>query len=460
MSQSTSNSQPVAQAELVKPRTTRGSSCFSFETKPAENWQKFRRASNRELPRTNLRLHLKNQRTGANGPEKVDMFATSTTTSATTLSKTSSVSSGYTTKRRQLIPKLTLFVLIISCHLLVYVAAANIAAALPAQSQALQQQQPRSRETLHAIYIQMLANQSQLKQQSDNRISETEPQQQNPWQFEPQAAQMDASSSATRASGRWAPTDLDMDMRQPYDMSSDRVPLLAGGMPEVSSESSSRQYVQQAPTTPTLNHQLMPPSQPFYEFSFAPTNALILEPQQENYNTQQHNPVALQSNNKVANLTTAGRADSLAKSASEGVGTQRAPSDALHNSLAQKLNQPELPTTPATTAANSVIKSQGSSQKKSSLDVVERSIEPRQNRRVLSRILQKAEWNNLFVKLSKVLLKHLLEMALKDIVGKQSGDAASDSGATDSTTGRKKFDTQSEVADLFKDFVKTAVSNL
>jgi hypothetical protein len=83
-------------------------------------------------------------------------------------------------------------------------------------------------------------------------------------------------------------------------------------------------------------------------------------------------------------------------------------------------------------------------------------IEPRQRRRIFNRILKKAEWNHLFLELSKVFLRYFLDLALKDIIGKQSGSGAADS----STTGRKKLDAQSELTDMLKEFVKTAISNI
>lgn len=86
------------------------------------------------------------------------------------------------------------------------------------------------------------------------------------------------------------------------------------------------------------------------------------------------------------------------------------------------------------------------------LQVVDKAIEPRQKRRIFNRILKKAEWNHLFVELSKVFLRYFLDLALKDIIGKQSGG--------DTTTSRKKLDAQSELTDLLKDFVKTAISNI
>lgn len=91
------------------------------------------------------------------------------------------------------------------------------------------------------------------------------------------------------------------------------------------------------------------------------------------------------------------------------------------------------------------------------------SIEPRQKRRMWNRILKKAEWNYLFVELSKVFLRYFLDLALKDIVGKQGGSSAlssSGSSGSDGTTSRKKLDAQSEIADVLKEFVKTAISNL
>ena len=93
-------------------------------------------------------------------------------------------------------------------------------------------------------------------------------------------------------------------------------------------------------------------------------------------------------------------------------------------------------------------------------NLVDRSIEPRQRRRLFARILKKAEWNHIFVEVSKVFLQHFLEMALKDIIGKQSGASSTAAAGTDSTSGRKKLDVQSELADLLRDIIKNAISNI
>lgn len=82
----------------------------------------------------------------------------------------------------------------------------------------------------------------------------------------------------------------------------------------------------------------------------------------------------------------------------------------------------------------------------------EKVVESRQKKRIFNRILKKAEWNHLFMEISKVLVRYFLDLALKDIIGKQSG--------SDGTTSRKKLDAQSELADMFKEFVKNAISNI
>lgn len=79
-------------------------------------------------------------------------------------------------------------------------------------------------------------------------------------------------------------------------------------------------------------------------------------------------------------------------------------------------------------------------------------VEPRTKHRMLRRILKKAEWNQLLVEISKVLVRYFLDLALKDIIGKQSGD--------NGTTSRKKLDAQSEVAELLREFVKSAIANI
>lgn len=95
-----------------------------------------------------------------------------------------------------------------------------------------------------------------------------------------------------------------------------------------------------------------------------------------------------------------------------------------------------------------------------------KSIEPRSRRRMFNRILKKAEWNHLFVELSKVFLKYFLDLALKDLIGKQSGERAAGivssaiSEVVDNSTGKKSGVAQSDIADLLKDFVKAALANM
>jgi len=110
-------------------------------------------------------------------------------------------------------------------------------------------------------------------------------------------------------------------------------------------------------------------------------------------------------------------------------------------------------------AADDQSKQGGSSgnQDNNEMQAVDKNIEPRQRRRLFNRILKKAEWNHLFFELSKVFLRYFLDLALKDIIGKQSGGTSSSSG---SESGRKKLDAQSELADLLRDSIKTAISNI
>lgn len=82
----------------------------------------------------------------------------------------------------------------------------------------------------------------------------------------------------------------------------------------------------------------------------------------------------------------------------------------------------------------------------------DKSIEPRQRRRIFNRILKKAEWNHLFMEVTKVCVRYFVDLGLKELIGKQSG--------SDATTSRKKLDAQSEFADFAKEFLKVAILNI
>lgn len=133
-----------------------------------------------------------------------------------------------------------------------------------------------------------------------------------------------------------------------------------------------------------------------------------------------------------------------------------ASSDSGSVSLSSVPSQPEID--PASSSSNG---NTNSNLNNSNNNNVDRSVEPRQKRRLFNRILKKAEWNHLFLEVSKVFLRYFLDLALKDIIGKQSGGSSGTSSSSDSSSSRKKLDgAQSELADLFKDFVKTAISNI
>lgn len=80
-------------------------------------------------------------------------------------------------------------------------------------------------------------------------------------------------------------------------------------------------------------------------------------------------------------------------------------------------------------------------------------IQPRRGRKLFTRIMKKTEWNHLLVELSKVFLRYFLDLAVKDLLNRpKAGD--------DSTTSRKKQDTQTEVVNLLKDVVKATLENI
>lgn len=268
---------------------------------------------------------------------------------------------------------------------------------------------------------------------------------------------------------------------------------------------------QQQPTTPTLNKQLAPPP-PYYELGLTPTNALQLElPSREqryqpSHGTQpmmvhpnpgrifhQDHPQMLRPADSVASPQLASPEDyaNLMLSASaNATGTQRQTRQrqaqgevgALRDSRSMMLSnqldsassssdgvsaknvqgkdsQSAADQTESSAMSDSSSSGQTSDSKYDNNNQnqvqLDKGVEPRQRRRLFNRILKKAEWNHLFVELSKVFLRHLLDIALKDIIGKQSG-----STGDSATTGRKKLDAQSEFADMLKDFIKTAITNI
>lgn len=264
-----------------------------------------------------------------------------------------------------------------------------------------------------------------------------------------------------------------------------------------------QQQQQQAsqPTTPTLNKQLVPPPPPppsvphFYQFGLAQTSALQLEPDSSQTppvvepmsvaqssleptkvaeppnrapEQQAHNPTRqLQSASNIGpnnqfQVSTPQSAAPVKQRESTRSGRQ-------YHEPTEQLSSEQIDGTSPQQATSSSTGSSKSAQSKQEDETpvsapVEKGVEPRQRRRMFNRILKKAEWNHLFVELSKVFLRYFLDLALKDIIGKQSGGASlsSDSGSSSSssTSGRKKLDAQSELTDLLKDFVKTAISNM
>lgn len=230
-----------------------------------------------------------------------------------------------------------------------------------------------------------------------------------------------------------------------------------------------------ASTMPSINRQIQPPN-PFYELSFAPTNTLQLEHQQHDRHMHHHqldeqephfasamsqpSPVRLeppqqqqqqQQHHHSAGSTTA-RSIELPQQQhqqqSEVGGIQMTPESAPTDNKGGE------------SARNSQQQQEQQQQQQQQLQPVDK-IEPRQRRRLFNRILKKAEWNHLFVELSKVFLRYFLDLALKDIIGKQSGSSVGGSGSSSAeTTSRKKLDAQSELADLLKEFVKNAISNI
>lgn len=237
-----------------------------------------------------------------------------------------------------------------------------------------------------------------------------------------------------------------------------------------------------APTTPSIGRQLMGPPQ-FYEFALSPTNAVQLEhvsgDEREPTNTAGapliSSPSLRMSGGKSLMPPPSGQAMSTdnqaegsnlsgviarnngqqVSSGKEQASNSHRGEESEHSSKAQAAEEQANSNNNNNNSNNAQDTSNSGSanQDSTSQQAVDKTIEPRQRRRIFNRILKKAEWNHLFVELSKVFLRYFLDLALKDIIGKQSG-------STDSTTSRKKLDAQSELTDLLKDFVKTAISNI
>lgn len=202
---------------------------------------------------------------------------------------------------------------------------------------------------------------------------------------------------------------------------------------------------QVASTTPTLNRQL---PAPLYEIGLAPANALQLETSGADEAGQPRSTPSM------------GQQQLLQQVVVPDTGRQQQPATRTRSGK----QVADLQVRDSSQASAGDPASQEEPQKatpgEASLQQVDK-IEARQKRRMFNRILKKAEWNHLFVELSKVFLRYFLDLALKDIIGKQSGVGSGASSSTsDATSGRKKLDAQSELADLLRDFVKTAISNI
>lgn len=191
--------------------------------------------------------------------------------------------------------------------------------------------------------------------------------------------------------------------------------------------------VQHQSTTPSISRQLVPPPQ-FYELGLSPVGALQVGSATIDELTGQDGERHSRASNATARSLDNSQTESQLDSAKSSYqNSEPSKDDGARNGSADAGKASDAP---AATAAD-------------------KTIEPRQRRRLFNRILKKAEWNHLFVELSKVFLRYFLDLALKDIIGKQSGNLKDDG-----TTSRKKLDPQSELADLLKDLVKTAISNI
>lgn len=217
------------------------------------------------------------------------------------------------------------------------------------------------------------------------------------------------------------------------------------------------------PTLPSINRQLIAPPQ-FYDMNLVPVSALQIE---QNNDEPRDNFVMGRTSPRAGSARSLMSGGSSSSNQSGEPTTNKKSSDSSaanrSNSQQQTSQHDNNSKDPISAEASNVSSSaknpddnadgnKNNSQQESSEMLVDKTIEPRQKRRIFNRILKKAEWNHLFVELSKVFLRYFLDLALKDIIGKQSGG--------DSTTSRKKLDAQSELTDLLKDFVKTAISNI
>lgn len=231
-----------------------------------------------------------------------------------------------------------------------------------------------------------------------------------------------------------------------------------------------------ASTMASISRQIQPPPNPFYELSFAPTNALQIEHLANNNNqatdeqephfvgaSSQPSPLRLEPPNQQQQLSpsTTARSIELPHQFEQNFQQQQQQSEVDGRQTAESADNNNNKASGESRNSQQQQQQQEQQQQQTAVAASTDKIEPRQRRRLFNRILKKAEWNHLFVELSKVLLRYFLDLALKDIIGKQSG-AGSSAGSSSGTetTPRKKLDAQSELADLLKEFVKNAISNI
>lgn len=209
---------------------------------------------------------------------------------------------------------------------------------------------------------------------------------------------------------------------------------------------------QPVPTTPSINRQLVMPPQ-FYELGLAQTGALQIDQATMGNNQQGAGGSARSANGaRARSLFGAYSGAGQQHNSSEQATDNSAPADQSQISAKDPTGyDQQVSDAPSAGAKDATEKSGSSPESNDSQVAADKQIEPRQRRRIFNRILKKAEWNHLFVELSKVFVRYFLDLALKDIIGKQGGDA---------TTSRKKLDAQTEITDLLRDVVKNAISNM
>lgn len=269
----------------------------------------------------------------------------------------------------------------------------------------------------------------------------------------PQASHQMQEAESSHQSAQWTaePNQQERPMRPPHQQGPQAGDRQAFAVYRASLDN------QAAPTAPTLARQLLAPPPFGYEFALAPMNTIQLhseEPDRSRIAVGQARFGGARSLvGETVDQAEQGRHGLDSSARSTGSDNSRDGSEA-QNSQSQVAPTRDEPERVSEQASETPV----------SDSPVDKTIEPRQRRRIFNRILKKAEWNHLFVEVSKVFLRHFLDLALKDIIGKQSGASAvslsSGSSGSESTSSRKKLEAQSELAELFKDFVKTAISNI